>query len=142
MGRRPLDGVPPARSRAHRPGVAFPARILVVEDDSDLRRSLAEALEDEGCEVACAKDGQDALRQLDGPAPQAILLDLTMPGMDGWTFRSRQRSDPRLARIPTVVISAAFAGDPRGVAAALAPDAFLPKPFDLGSLIDALKRVC
>ncbi len=121
--------------------MAFPARILVVEDDSDLRQSLAELLEGEGCEVACAKDGQDALRQLDGPAPQAILLDLMMPGMDGWTFRSRQRADPRLARIPTVVISAAYAGDAREVAA-LAPDAFLPKPFDLGSLIDALKRVC
>jgi CheY-like chemotaxis protein len=122
--------------------VAFPARILVVEDDVDLRRSLAEVLEDEGCEVACARDGQDALRQLEGPsAPHAILLDLTMPGMDGWTFRSRQRSDPRLAGIPTVVISAAYGSDPRSVAA-LAPDAFLSKPFDLGSLIDALKRVC
>jgi CheY-like chemotaxis protein len=113
-----------------------------VEDDSDLRRSLAEALEDEGCEVACAKDGADALRQLArSTAPEAILLDLTMPGMDGWTFRSHQRSDPRLARIPTVVISAAFAGDTREVAD-LAPAAFLAKPFDLGSLLDALKRVC
>lgn len=122
--------------------VAFPARILVVEDDSDLRRSLAEVLEDEGCEVTCARDGQDALRQLaESAAPHAILLDLTMPGMDGWTFRSRQRSDPRLAAIPTVVISAAHASD-AGAVAALAPAAFLSKPFDVGSLIDALKRVC
>jgi CheY-like chemotaxis protein len=122
--------------------VAFPARILVVEDDSDLRRSLAEVLEDEGCEVACARDGQDALRQLEASdAPQAILLDLTMPNMDGWAFRSRQRSDPRLARIPTVVISAAYGGDGRGLDA-LAPAAFLSKPFDVGSLIAALKRVC
>jgi hypothetical protein len=44
--------------------MAFPARILVVEDDPDIRDSLAEILEDEGCEVACATDGQDALRQL------------------------------------------------------------------------------
>ncbi len=125
-----------------RVAVAFPARILVVEDDSDLRRSLAEVLEDEGCEVACATDGVDALRQLEGrAAPAAILLDLTMPGMDGWTFRSRQRSDPRLAAIPTVVISAAYGSDPRNVAE-LAPAAFLSKPFDLGTLIDALKRVC
>jgi CheY-like chemotaxis protein len=121
--------------------MAFPARILVVEDDTDLRRSLAEVLEDEGCEVACARDGVEALRHLEGPAPQAILLDLTMPGMDGWTFRSRQRSDPRLAAIPTVVISAAYGSDGRGVEG-LAPDAFLAKPFDLGSLIAALKRLC
>ncbi|HET8540800.1 MAG TPA: response regulator [Anaeromyxobacter sp.] len=122
--------------------MSFPARILVVEDDSDLRKSLAEVLEDEGCEVACARDGLEALRHLEASeAPQAILLDLTMAGMDGWTFRARQRSDPRLARIPTVVISAAYAADPSGVAA-LAADAFLPKPFDLGSLLEALKRIC
>ncbi len=125
-----------------RPTVAFPGRILVVEDDSDLRRSLAEVLEDEGCEVSCAKDGEDALRQLDGPAPEAILLDLTMPGMDGWTFRSRQRSDPRLAQIPTVVMTAAYAGDPRAAVKDLAPDGYLAKPFELGTLIAALKRVC
>ncbi len=122
--------------------VAFPARILVVEDDTDLRRSLAEVLEDEGCQVACARDGEEALQHLaSSDPPAAILLDLTMPGMDGWTFRSRQRSDPRLSRIPTVVISAAFAGDASGVSS-LAPDAFLPKPFDLGNLLDVLHRVC
>ncbi len=122
--------------------MGLPARILVVEDDSDLRSSLAEVLQDEGYEVSCATDGEDALRQLeDAPNPSAILLDLTMPRMDGWTFRSLQRQDPRLARIPTVVISAAYGNDPRNVAS-LAPDAFLSKPFDLGNLIDALKRVC
>lgn len=121
--------------------MSFPARILVVEDDVDLRRSLAEVLEDEGCEVACARDGVEALRQLEGPVPQAILLDLTMPGMDGWTFRSRQRKDPRLAAIPTVVISAAYGNEARGVEA-LAADAFLPKPFELRTLIAALKRLC
>lgn len=128
--------------RTVRAAVPFPARILVVEDDSDLRRSLAEVLEDEGCDVACARDGRDALLRLsDGAAPAAILLDLTMAGMDGWTFRARQRSDPRLARIPTVVISASYDGTPQEIAA-LAPDAFLAKPFELGSLIDALRRVC
>ena len=136
-GFHPVIAVPNVRAT-----VAFPARILVVEDDSDLRRSLAEVLEDEGCEVACARDGQEALRQLEAPSkPAAILLDLTMPGMDGWTFRTRQRSDPRIAAIPTVVISAAYENDSRGVAA-LQADAFLAKPFDVGSLIDALKRVC
>ncbi len=137
MGFLPAGGMATVRVT-----VASPARILVVEDDTDLRRSLAEVLEDEGWEVACARDGLDALRQLEGPPPQAILLDLSMPGMDGWTFRSHQRRDPRLARIPTVVISASYADDPRAVADELAPDAYLPKPFDLGSLVAALKRVC
>jgi len=121
--------------------VGTAARILVIEDDPELRTSLAEVLEEEGYEVSCAKDGEDALRALDGcAAPSAILLDLTMPVMDGWTFRERQQSDPRLARIPTVVISASFS-DGRKVAA-LGVDAFLAKPFEVSSLIEALERLC
>lgn len=115
------------------------ARILVVDDDSDLRRSLAELLEEEGYEVSCAKDGEEALRALSGAAPDAILLDLTMPVMDGWTFRDVQRGDSRLAAIPTVVISAAYS-DPRAVQS-LGAEAFLAKPFELSRLTETLQRV-
>jgi CheY-like chemotaxis protein len=120
--------------------IAHIAHILVVDDDADLRSSLAEVLHDEGYDVSCAHDGEEALRALGGAAPDAILLDLTMPVMDGWTFRERQRSDPRLARIPTVVISASFT-DADSVAG-LAAAAFLPKPFDVERLTETLQRVC
>ena len=116
------------------------AHILVVDDDPDLRRSLAEVLEEEGFEVSCARNGEEALRALEGSPPSAILLDLTMPVMDGWTFRARQRSDERLARIPTVVISAAYS-DPRSVSS-LEPDAFLVKPFEVSRLKETLRRLC
>jgi CheY-like chemotaxis protein len=116
------------------------AHILVVDDDADLRRSLAEVLEDEGFEVSCARNGEEALRALEGSPPSAILLDLTMPVMDGWTFRARQRSDARLASIPTVVISASFS-DARSVSA-LEADAFLSKPFEVSLLTETLQRLC
>lgn len=116
------------------------ARILVVDDDPDLRRSLAEVLEEEGFEVSCARNGEEALRALEGSPPSAILLDLTMPVMDGWAFRARQRSDERLAHIPTVVISAAYS-DPRSVSI-LEPDAFLAKPFEVSRLTETLQRIC
>jgi CheY-like chemotaxis protein len=116
------------------------APILLVEDDADLRTSLAEVLADEGYEVWCANNGEEALATLrERSAPGAILLDLTMPVMDGWTFRARQRDDPRIAGIPTVVISASYS-DLRAVDA-LGADAFLAKPFDVTSLISALERV-
>jgi CheY-like chemotaxis protein len=119
-----------------------PARILVVEDDVELRSSLAEVLSDEGYEVLCAMNGEEALQRLDErAAPSAIVLDLCMPVMDGWTFRSRQRSDPRFAGIPTVVISAS-AGSGSPEIQGLAADAFLAKPFDLTRLIEALQRLC
>jgi CheY-like chemotaxis protein len=116
------------------------AHILVVDDDPDLRRSIAEVLEEEGFEVSCARNGEEALRALEGSPPSAILLDLTMPVMDGWTFRARQRSDERLAHIPTVVISAAYS-DPRSVST-LEPDAFLAKPFEASLLTETLQRLC
>jgi CheY-like chemotaxis protein len=116
------------------------AHILVVDDDPDLRRSLAEVLEEEGFEVSCARNGEEALRALQGSPPSAILLDLTMPVMDGWTFRERQRNDERLAHIPTVVISASFS-DARSVSA-LEADAFLSKPFEVSRLTETLQRLC
>jgi CheY-like chemotaxis protein len=115
-------------------------RILVIDDDPDLRRALREVLEDEGYEVSCAENGEEALLALTGRAPNAILLDLTMPVMDGWTFRERQRRDAKLAEIPTVVISAAYS-DARQVSK-LEPDAFLAKPFDVGALTETLQRLC
>ena len=122
--------------------MARPARILLVDDDLDVRCSLAELLEEEGYEVVCAGDGEQALRELASPAaPNAILLDLTMPVMDGWTFRDRQRRDPRLASIPTIVISASHAPDLKALEL-LHADAVLPKPFDLERLVETLDRVC
>jgi CheY-like chemotaxis protein len=122
--------------------VRGPARILVVEDDTAIRQTVAELLEDEGYAVSCAANGADALAQLDaGCVPSLILLDLSMPVMDGWTFRSTQRSDPRLAAIPTVVVSASHGADARSLES-LAPDAFLQKPFDLDRLIDTVERLC
>lgn len=122
--------------------MASPGRILLVEDDAPLREALAELLEEYGYEVACAGDGQEALACLDGaPAPALILLDLAMPVMDGWAFRAAQRRDPRLAAIPTVVLSATAGADAVAISR-LAPAAALAKPFDLHQLIQTIQRVC
>lgn len=122
--------------------VASPARILLVEDDPALRGALAELLQEIGYEVSCAEHGADALAQLDAlPAPSVILLDLAMPVMDGWSFRSEQRKDPRLASIPTVILSASFSADPRALDG-LEADAMLAKPFSLERLIETVQRFC
>jgi CheY-like chemotaxis protein len=122
--------------------VARGSRILVVEDDPAIRQTVAEVLADEGFDVACAVNGADALAHLAAATvPDLILLDLSMPVMDGWAFRSAQRSDPRLAQIPTVVVSASHGADARSLAA-LAPDAFLAKPFDLDRLLATIDEHC
>jgi CheY-like chemotaxis protein len=82
-------------------------RVLVVDDDADIRETVSLILEDEGYEVQSAGDGAAALAVLRaGPAPDVILLDLMMPIMNGWQFREEQQRDTELARIPVVVLSA------------------------------------
>ena len=116
-------------------------RVFVIEDDADTREMLGQVLEIEGYEVTLAGDGQDALRRLrTEPPPRVILLDLMMPGMNGWQFRGEQQRDPALAVIPVVVLS----GDD-GVerkATALGVSGYLRKPIDLGTLLETISRYC
>ena len=117
-------------------------RILLVEDDSALRDVLADILTDEGYEVDCATNGREALDRLSGsgPSPDLIVLDLLMPVMDGWAFRDAQRQSPRLARIPTVVLSASYPPDGRRIRS-LEAEAVLSKPVGMERLLGALERL-
>ena len=115
-------------------------RVLVVEDDADLREMMAQILTLEGFEADTATDGADALTQLQAPGryPDVILLDMMMPRMDGWTFVDRQAATPGIANIPVVVVSAAPRDRLRGVRAA----AILQKPLNFEELITAVRTHC
>ena len=127
------------------PGQARPGperrSILIVEDDADLREALSEVLRDEGYTVAMAADGREALDHLRRQShPSLILLDLTMPVMNGWQFRAEQRQDPDLSGIPVVVLSA---GDrlaeqvvPLGISD------YVRKPIELSRLLRLIEQYC
>lgn len=116
-------------------------RILVVDDDADIRETLIDLIRDHGYDAVGATDGHDALGRLraSDPKPCLILLDLMMPRMDGWQFREAQRKDPALADIPVVVISA-YRHSHRGVE--LGAVDHLDKPVPLEPLIDVIHRHC
>ncbi len=114
--------------------------VLLVEDDHNIREALLDALAAEGYRVHCAANGREALSALKSCTPQLILLDLMMPVMDGWQFRSEQQRDPSLARIPVIVISADHRLKDK--VSALAVDAFLAKPFELDTLLATVDRYC
>ena len=116
-------------------------RIMVVDDDEDIRASLIELIEDHGYEAVGAAHGRDALERLRGQeqTPCVILLDLMMPVMDGWEFRQQQRSDPALASIPVVVISA-YRHRP-SVTELDAAD-YLNKPVQFDNLLEVVRRHC
>jgi CheY-like chemotaxis protein len=111
--------------------VAARTRILIVEDDADVREALAVALEDEGLAVEVAADGPDGLARLSqGPPPSVILLDLRLRRLGGAAFLHAMRADPRHARVPVVAMTAGpEAGDDPAVRA------HLHKPFDLAELL-------
>jgi two-component system, NtrC family, sensor kinase len=114
-------------------------RVLVIEDDSAIRTAVCELLEEEGFEVSTCEQGQAALQALrDGrPLPDLIILDLMMPVMDGWDFRVKQRTDPMLADIPVVAISADCSPKARAIHA----DAYLSKPFSAEELLLRIDQI-
>ena len=111
-------------------------RILVVEDDFITSGAVKMVLEWEGYCVDCAANGREALNHLrqSGEKPNLILLDVTMPVLDGHQFREEQKRDPALDRIPVVVISAA------DMASSLDACGHIHKPFQPEELLEVIHR--
>ena len=116
---------------------AQPPCVLVVDDDDESRAILAEILGRAGYEMVQAQDGRQGLELARRRTPDLIVLDLLMPGMDGWSFRLAQRADPALAHVPVLVLS----GDPAPQAAALDADLFLRKPIQADHLVAEVGRL-
>jgi two-component system chemotaxis response regulator CheY len=115
-------------------------RILVVEDDADIREAVMQALADAGFEAVAVADGAEALETLRCAAevPDLILLDLMMPRLNGFEFRAEQRADPTLAGIPVVICSA----DPTVETQAFELGAAwaIRKPFKVRALVEVIER--
>jgi CheY-like chemotaxis protein len=117
-----------------------PARriVLVVDDDAEIRESIADLLREEGYEAPVAAHGREALEQIAaGLRPDLIVLDLMMPVMDGWQFLEARARDPLLEALPVVVVSA--------TPDTLQPPeirAFIRKPMRLTELLAVVAREC
>ncbi|MGE0527868.1 MAG: response regulator [Bdellovibrionales bacterium] len=113
-------------------------RILIVEDDDDIGKSLRILLEGEGYQVEIARNGRLALNFLKEvqEVPSLILLDLMMPEMDGFQFRAEQKRHPRLAKIPVIIMSAA--GQIEANTERLGANGSLRKPLDIDDVLTAI----
>ncbi len=113
--------------------------ILIVEDDKDIRFSVAEVLEDSGFRTASAANGAEALAQLrQGLKPQLILLDLMMPVMDGFAFREEQRQHADWSKIPVVIMSAD--GNILAKKEKAGTAGYIRKPLDISDLITIVEK--
>ena len=112
--------------------------VVVLEDNADTRAALSETLTREGYDVFATADGMEALDRLKiVPRPCVVLLDLHLAGMSGEDFYRRQQSDPALASIPVIAVTAA----PPDQRAGLGSIPVIRKPIDLDELRFAIDRV-
>jgi CheY-like chemotaxis protein len=119
-----------------------PGRVLVVDDNPAARNSLAMLLGAQGYAVDCAAGGREALERLrSGLKPGLILLDLSMPGMDGWEFLRQKGQSPEAADVPVVVLTGA-GRSARPAVRSLGADDFLQKPVEAERLLDTIDRYC
>jgi CheY-like chemotaxis protein len=116
-------------------------RVLVVDDQPSIRGVLEVALAEAGAKVRTAPDGPSALRFAESVSPELILLDLAMPGMDGWQVIEALNASPRTTGIPVVLETSAtdYASFER--ARRLGVAAFISKPFRLGEIVETCRRI-
>jgi chemosensory pili system protein ChpA (sensor histidine kinase/response regulator) len=114
--------------------------VMVVDDSLTVRRATERLLVREGYRVVTAKDGMDALEQLAGERPVALLSDIEMPRMDGFGLLRNVRADPRLADLPVVMITSRIAHKHREHASELGADHYLGKPYNEEELLRFVAR--
>ena len=118
--------------------------VLVVDDDPDVREAAVAMFENEGYTAVAAENGRDALSMLKAGTvrPRAILLDLRMPVMDGWAFRAAQLSDPLLAPIPVIIVSAEQRANVTAAAHSMGAVAGMTKPVNWDELLRLVETQC
>ncbi|MCZ6918708.1 MAG: ATPase, T2SS/T4P/T4SS family [Gemmatimonadetes bacterium] len=126
------------------PGLADGAdgsRVLLVDDEDQLRRVMRDLLEREGYEVFEASDGAEALEQVDVHAPDILVLDLNLPGLDGYGVISQLRSRPATENLPIIVLTARGDEENEVRVFELGADDFLSKPFRARALSARIQAV-
>jgi type II secretory ATPase GspE/PulE/Tfp pilus assembly ATPase PilB-like protein len=137
------EHAPPAVAGGRRSGAhGEPAfKVLLVDDEDSLRKVMRDLLERDGYEVTEARDGVQALDQVDRVGPDIIVLDLNLPGLDGYGVLSHLRSRPATANIPVIVLTAKGDEDNEVRVFELGADDFLTKPFRARALSARLEAV-
>ena len=121
-------------------GNKMPKKIMIVDDEEDIRISVGQILEVSGYEVIKAEDGNDCLEKLQNETPDLVVLDIMMPGMNGWDVAAKIKENPKLSEIPIVFLTAK--GDDMSIGmGGLASEDYVVKPFDIIDLKNRIEQV-
>jgi two-component system alkaline phosphatase synthesis response regulator PhoP len=116
------------------------ARILIVDDEQDIRKLLGHRLKSDGFHPIFAGDAISAVNQARKERPDLILLDLMLPAGDGYVVMERLQAMPALEGVPVIVVSARDPAAEQERAWAAGVDAFFRKPFDYAELVAAIRK--
>jgi DNA-binding response OmpR family regulator len=122
-------------------GRTLAGTVLVADDDADIVRFVEVNLRLEGFQVVTARDGPEALAKALDLRPDLILLDVLMPGIDGYTVCTRLRADHRGAGIPVILLTANFISADLELARGSGANDLVVKPFDPGELMKRVKKL-
>ena len=117
------------------------SRVLIVEDEPDIRELVVHHLKREGYQVSAAASGEEALRQVQAAAPDLVLLDLMMPAMGGLEVCRRLRQDPATAGLPIVMLTAKGDEVDRVLGLEIGADDYVVKPFSPKELLARVRAV-
>jgi len=123
------------------PGLVMQPTVMVVDDSLTVRKAAHRLLSRAGYEVLLARDGVDALKQLQDVMPDAMLVDIEMPHMDGFDLTRNVRSDSRTTHMPLVMITSRTAEKHRRYAQEIGVDVYLGKPYNEDELLGTLQRL-
>ncbi len=116
-------------------------KLLLVEDDPSAVRITTYALEQAGYEVLAALNGQEALRKAQGEKPDLIILDVMLPGVDGFQVCRHLRADPQTAQIPILMLSAKAQQADVDTGLKVGADDYLTKPVDLSEVLSRVESL-
>ena len=116
------------------------AKILVVEDDLPTVELLDFTLKEEGYEVVAAYDGAEALRKIEKEKPDLILLDIMLPGMDGFQICQLIKHNINFMHIPVIMVTAKIRREDRDLGLEKGADDYITKPFEPSYLTEKIKR--
>jgi len=116
-------------------------QVLIVEDEEDSLEVLQSILTHKGIASTGVSSAEQALRIIDSINPNLIIIDLSLPMMDGWTFLQRLQGNPSLKDVPKIAITAFYTPIVAAKAIAHGFDAFFPKPLDVVSFVQDLDMI-
>lgn len=123
------------------PAIERNKTVLVVDDEPDIRLILQARLEAAGYRVETAGNGLEALNRIRTQPPDLVILDLMLPGMDGFAVCAMLKRDQRFSHIPIVILSARSQAQDKKTGASLGADAYITKPFQPQELLSTIEQL-